>query len=103
MGTYLINNVRVRDRVTSHEGLAQLKRTVEEYGGRWLSSPDERALESAPGSSQILVEFGTMTEAQSWYNSSEYHDIASVYVENSIDLALVDGISPDFTMAGFGQ
>ena len=101
MGAYLINNVRIRDCVTSHEGLAQLKRTVEEYGGRWLSDPNQRALEAARGRSQVLVEFGTMTEAQNWYNSSEYHDVAHLYVDNAIDLALVDGVSPDFTMAGF--
>jgi uncharacterized protein (DUF1330 family) len=103
MGAYLINHVRMRECVTNCEGLAQLRRTVEEYGGRWHASPDERALEGARRNSQVLVEFRTMTEAQRWYDSSEYHDIARQYVENSIDLALVDGIGPDFTMAGFAQ
>jgi len=103
MGAYLINSVRVRDCVPNHEGLAQLRRTVEEYGGRWHSHHEERGLKGARGHSQVLVEFGTMTEAQNWYNSSEYNNIAHLYVDNVIDLALVDGVSPDFTMAGFAQ
>jgi hypothetical protein len=42
-----------------------------------------------------------MTDAQNWYNSSEYDDISHLYISNAIDLALADGVSPDFTMAGF--
>ena len=102
MGAYLINNVRIRECVASNEGLAQLKRTVEEYGGRWHSQ-EERAIDGARGKAQVLVEFGTMTDAQTWYNSSEYKNVAHVYVDNAIDLALVDGVSPDFTMAGFAE
>ena len=102
MGAYLINNVRVRDCVTRHEGLARLRRTVEEYGGKWHSPHDEREPYAA-ARSEVLVEFGTMTEAQTWYNSSEYNDVAHLYVDNAIDLALVDGVSPDFTMAGFTE
>jgi uncharacterized protein (DUF1330 family) len=101
MGAYLINNVRIRDRVSSSEALAQLQRTVEEYGGRWHSQQEGRAREAARGSSQVLVEFGTMVEAQDWYNSYDYNDVAHRYVDNTIDLVLVDGVSPDFTMAGF--
>ena len=51
----------------------------------------------------VLVEIGTMTEAQNWYNSCEYKNISHLYVDNAIDLVLVDGVSPDFTMAGFAQ
>ena len=103
MGAYLINSVRIRDGVPNQEGLAQLKRTVEAYGGRWHSHHEERRLEGARGKSLVLVEFGTMTDAQNWYNSSEYNNISHLYIDNAIDLALVDGVSPDFTMAGFAQ
>jgi len=104
MGTYLINNVRMRDGVPNQEGLSRLKRTVEEYGGTWLSHSGEPSVDDARGSSSpILVEFGTMTEAQNWYNSSDYKNVSSIYVDNAIDLALVDGLNPDFTMAGFAQ
>jgi len=103
MGAYLINYVRIREGVPSHEGLAQLKGTVEAYGGRWQSHHQEQSLEGAGGNSVVLVEFGTMTDAQDWYNSREYNRISHLYVDNTIDLALVDGVSPDFTMAGFAQ
>ena len=38
-----------------------------------------------------------------WYNSCEYENISRLYAENAMDLALADGVSPDFTMAGFAQ
>ena len=103
MSEYLINCVRVRDGVSGQEGLAQLKRTVEAYGGRWHSRDEMRELEGARRNSVVLVEFGTMTEAQNWYNSSEYNNISCRFVDNAIDIALVDGVGPDFTMAGFAQ
>lgn len=98
MSAYLINYVRVRDGIPSQEGLAQVKRTVETYGGRWHPPGEEQRLNCARA---ILLEFRSMTEAENWYNSCEYKDISHVYVDTSIDLLLVDGVSPDFTMAGF--
>jgi len=103
MGAYLINSVRIRDGVPNQEGLAQLKRTAEAYGGRLHSHHEERSLEGARWNSLVLVEFGTMTDAQNWYTSSEYNNILHDYIDNGIDLALVDGVSPDFTMAGFAE
>ena len=103
MGTYLINYVRVRDGAPGRDGLAQLKRTVEDYGGTWLSGREEPNGEDARGHWPVLVEFGTLTQAQAWYNSSRYENILRVYLDNAIDLLLVDGISPDFTMAGLAQ
>ena len=103
MSAYLINRMRIRDGIPNHEGVARLKRTVEAYGGRWRSHHEERGFEGTRGNSLVLVEFGTMTEAQNWYNSSEYNSISHLYIDNAIDLALVDGVSPDFTMAGFAQ
>jgi uncharacterized protein (DUF1330 family) len=72
MGAYLINDVRMRDGVLNHEELAQLKRTVEADGGKWHSDRGEEGPRRALGNAQVLVEFGTMTEAQNWNNSSEY-------------------------------
>ena len=74
MSAYLINYVRIRDGIASQEGLAQVKRTVEAYGGRWHSHWKERALADARAKSVVLVEFGSMTEAQNWYNSCEYEN-----------------------------
>ena len=103
MGAYLINHVRMRSGVPNQEGLAQLKRTVEAHCGRWHSEHEEKGPAGARGNSLVLVEFGTITQAQNWYNSSEYESISRLYVDNAIDLALTDDVSPDFTMAGFAQ
>ena len=103
MSAYLINYVRIRDGIPRQEGLAQVKRTVEAYGGRWHSHREEQELEGAREDSLLLVEFATMTEAQNWYNSCDYKNISHHYVDDAIDLVLVDDVSPDFTMAGFAQ
>src|SRR5215831_1871831 len=103
MGIYLINELRVREGIASEEGLAQMKRTVEAYGGRWHSDRADQALEAARLISLVLVEFGSISQAQNWYNSLEYKDVAQLYVDNAIDLVFVDGVSPDFTMAGLAQ
>jgi uncharacterized protein (DUF1330 family) len=102
VGAYLINDVRMRDGVPNEEGLAQLKRTVETYCGRWLQRQGSGPAEGRR-SSLILVEFATMTDAQRWYSSFEYERVSRVYVHNAIDLALTDEVGPDFTMAGFAQ
>jgi Domain of unknown function (DUF1330) len=48
------------------------------------------------------MEFASMTDAHDCYSSSEYQKILPLRVNNAIsDLILVDGVSPDFTVAGF--
>ena len=89
--------------IGKQKGLAHLKRSVELHGGRWYSYDQERGVDGGQDNSRVLVEFRNMTDAENWYNSSDYVSILQTYVANSIDLALVDGISPDFTMAGFAQ
>jgi len=103
MGAYFFNYVRMRDGILNREGLAQVKRTIEAHGGRCHSHREDQGLEDAGANSVVLVEFGRITEAESFYNSSEYKNVLDLYVENAIDLVLADGVSPDFTMAGFAQ
>ena len=103
MSAYLINSARICDGTTKQEVLAQVRRTVEAYGGRWHSHRKEQGLEGAQANSVVLVEFGSMTEAENWYNSCEYKNISRLYTDNAMDLVLADGVSPDFTMAGFAQ
>jgi len=101
MGTYLVNHVRLREGVPNDEALSQLRRTVEAHGGRCYLWDNAQGADRCDDESRVLVEFANMTDAENWYSSSDYADISQTYVANSIDLALVDGISPDFTMAGF--
>jgi uncharacterized protein (DUF1330 family) len=74
MSACLMNSARMRDGTPKQEALAQVRRTVEAYGGRWHSHWKERALADARAKSVVLVEFGSMTEAQNWYNSCEYEN-----------------------------
>ena len=101
MSAYLINYACIRDGVPKQKVLAQVRRTVEACGGRWHSHWEERALAPARRTSAVLVEFGSMTEAQNWFNSCEYKNISHLCADTTIDLVLADGVSPDFTMAGF--
>src|SRR5262249_50562799 len=103
MSTYLIKHVRTCGGIADHEALAQVRRTVEGYGGRWHSSWEEHGHTGERVTSVVLLEFGTMNDAQNWYNSSEYEGIAHHCVDDTIDLALVDDVSPDLTMAGLSQ
>jgi uncharacterized protein (DUF1330 family) len=103
MSVYLINHVFIRAGVDSREALRQLRSTVEAHGGRCCAEDDEDGVEGGQASSLVLVEFADIVAAKNWYISPDYMDISSIYVENAIDLALVDGISPDFTMTGFAQ
>jgi uncharacterized protein (DUF1330 family) len=103
MGAYLMNAIRMRDGIPNEQGLAKVKRSVEAFGGRWHSPGEAQWSEGDRTNALILVEFADMTQAQTWYNSADYRNVSRVYVDNAIDLALADGLSPDFTMAGFAQ
>lgn len=107
MTSYLINHLRIPGGIPNEEGLSyleQVESTVKAYGGRWLAQGDVQVVEGAWPGSVVLMEFATMTDAQNWYHSSEYQRILHLRVNNAIsDLILVDGVSPDFTVAGFAQ
>ena len=101
MSAYLINYACIPDGIPRPEVLAQVRRTVEAYGRRWHLHWEERAFAAARVNSAALVEFGSMKDAQNWYNSCDYKKISHLYADTAIDLVLADGVSPDFTMAGF--
>ena len=63
------------------------------------TSPLEFALSSWMNRSDA-----SMADAQNWYHSPEYQKILHLRVKNAIsDLILVDGVSADFTVAGFAR
>ena len=105
MSTYLINHLRIPGGVPNEEGLSyleQVESTVKAYGGKWLAQGEVRVVEGAWPGSVVLLEFASMTDAQNWYHSPEYQRILPLRVNNAIsDLILVDGVSADFTVAGF--
>ena len=107
MSTYLINHLRIPGGIPNEEGLSyleQVERTVKPYGGKWLGQGEVQVLEGAWPGSLVLMEFASMAVAQNWYNSPEYQRILPLRVKNAIsDLILVDGVSADFTVAGFAR
>jgi uncharacterized protein (DUF1330 family) len=107
MATYLINHLRIPGGVPNEEGLSSLEQvesTVNAHGGRWLAQGDVEVVEGAWPGSAVLIEFPSMVAARSWYNSAAYQKIVRLRVNNSInDLVLIDGVGPDFTVAGFAQ
>ena len=105
MSTYLINHLRIPSGVPNEEGLSYVERvegTAKTYGGRWLAQGDVQVVEGAWPGSVVLMEFPSMADAQNWYGSPEYQ-ILPLRVKNAIDLILVEGVAPDYTVAGFAQ
>lgn len=107
MTAYLINHLRLPGGKPSPEGLdylEQVERTAKPYGARWLAQGDVNVVEGAWPGSVVLMEFPSLAEARNWYNSAEYQKILHLRVDHAIsDLILVEGVGPDFTVAGFAQ
>jgi hypothetical protein len=52
----------------------------------------------------VLMEFPSMTATLNWYKSLDYQRILPLQADNAIsDLILVEGVRPDFTVAGFAR
>jgi uncharacterized protein (DUF1330 family) len=107
MSTYLINHLRIPGGVPNDEGLSyldQVEATAKPYGGKWLAQGDVRVLEGAWPGAVVLMRFPSMIDAMNWYNSPAYQKILHLRVNNAVsDLVLVDGVGPDFTVAGFAR
>jgi uncharacterized protein (DUF1330 family) len=107
MSTYLINHLRIPGGIPNSEGLdylEQVESTAKPHGGKWLAQGDVNVVEGAWPGSVVLMEFPSLTDAQNWYDSPEYKKIRHLRINNSIsDMILVEGVSPDFTVAGFAQ
>lgn len=107
MSTYLINHLRIPGDIPNEEGLSyleQVEATAKAYGGEWLAQGGVRVVEGAWPGAVVLMRFPSMTDAMNWYNSPAYQKILHLRVNNAIsDLVLVDGVGPDFTVAGFAR
>ena len=107
MSAYLINHLRIPGGIPNFEGLdylEQVESTAKPHGAKWLAQGDVNVVEGAWPGSVVLLEFPSLTDAQKWYDSPEYRKIRHLRINNSInDLILVEGVSPDFTVAGFAQ
>ncbi len=107
MPTYLINHLRVPGGLPNEEALSyleQVESTVKAYGGKWLAQGEGRVVEGAWPGSAVLLEFPSMSDAESWYRSAGYQRILGLRTNNTIgDLILIDGVEPGFSVAGFAR
>jgi uncharacterized protein (DUF1330 family) len=107
MSAYLINHLRIPGGVPNDEGLSyleQVESTAKPFGGKWLAQGAVEVVEGAWPGSAVLIEFPTLAAAHDWYASPAYQEIVHLRADNSInDLILIDGVPPDFTVAGFAQ
>ena len=85
MAAYLIVDINVVDRSTFKEYAKAVQSTVDAYGGRYLCKWGKpETLEGEWGASKIvIVEFGTVEQAQSWWDSEEYRPLKAVRREAS--------------------
>lgn len=107
MSTYLINHLRIPGGVPNEQGLTYLEHveeTARPFGGRWLAQGEGEVVEGTWPGTVVLMEFPSMEDARNWYDSPAYRAIRPLRTDNSIsDLILVDGVGPDYTVAGFAQ
>ncbi|KIF68561.1 hypothetical protein HY68_07820 [Streptomyces sp. AcH 505] len=107
MTAYLINHLRIPGGVPTEEGLSYLEQvegTAKPFGGRWLAQGPVEVVEGAWPDSAVLMEFPTMDAAREWYDSPEYRAIRHLRINSAIsDLVFIEGVAPDFTVAGFAQ
>ncbi|MFJ2646226.1 DUF1330 domain-containing protein [Streptomyces sp. NPDC087420] len=107
MSAYVINHLRIPGGIPNEEGLQyleQVEETAKAYGGRWLAQGEAEVVEGAWPGSAVLMEFPSATDARNWHESPEYQKILPLRVNSSIsDLILIEGVPPDFTVAGFAQ
>ena len=80
-----------------------MEATTAPYDGKWLAIDAEvQVLEGAWPGSVVLLEFPDMAKAKAWYGSPEYQKILSQRTDHTIgDVILVDGVGPDYTVAGY--
>jgi uncharacterized protein (DUF1330 family) len=108
LSTYLINHLRIPNRMPRPDSLVYLERveaTFAPYGGKWLVlDADVTVLEGAWPGSVVLMEFPDMNAARRWYESDEYQRIIHLRTDNVIsDLVLVDSVARGFTSAAWAD
>lgn len=96
MAAYMIAEVDVTDQALYDEYRKLVPETIDKYGGRFLVRGG--AIESKEGDWQpkrlVVIEFASMSQARSWYESPEYAPLMAVrHSAASTNLVLVEGAS----------
>jgi uncharacterized protein (DUF1330 family) len=80
MAAYLVGDIEITDPAGYEEYKRQVPATIAAYGGRYLSRAG--ALEVLEGrwlpQRAVILEFPTMAQLKSWYNSPEYRPLREI-------------------------
>ena len=76
MTTYIYCTMKIHDQETYLKYTALTPKTLDEYGGKFLTRGDAtEVLEGDPFDDRmVLLEFPTRTAAEAWYNCKEYQE-----------------------------
>lgn len=97
MPAYLVAHVDVHDATGFEQYRIQVMPVVAAYGGRYLVRGG--ALETLEGAEQqrrlVILEFPSMSAAQSFYHSPEYAPVLQLRLDSAAsDIVLVEGCPP---------
>ena len=95
MSGYVVVNVEVNDAQAYAEYTQQVPGTLEKYGGRFIVRGGEpRVLEGSPLPRVVVIEFPSVEQANTWYQSPEYQAILPIRQRNARTsfLVIVPGV-----------
>jgi uncharacterized protein (DUF1330 family) len=94
---YVIAEIEVTDPDTYKTYLAKVTPVVQSYGGYYIvRGLKTESLEGAKAPSRLaILEFPSFAQAQKWYTSAEYREVAPIRQRASNSrLYLVEGVTP---------
>ena len=98
MPAYIVVNETVTDPETFMKYAGAAGQTIVQYGGKILAAgPDSEILEGEPGPVVVVIEFSSIEQAKSWYNSSEYQAIIGLRLASSSGWMV---LAPEFVPPG---
>ncbi len=98
MPAYIVVNETVNDIDTFTKYAQAAGPTVSQYGGKVLAAgPDSDTLEGEPAPVVVVIEFSSVDQAKSWYNSPEYQAIIGLRHASSSGWMV---LAPEFVPPG---
>ena len=94
MKAYVIATETVNDEVTFAKYRAEVPRTVEPFGGKFIvRGGDFTVLEGEWKHPRlVIIEFPSRKAAEDWYKSAEYQKVISLRLKSTVgNLVIVDG------------
>ena len=92
---YLIGQVNIKNLENYKQYSEVLPKIVTKYGGKYLVRGGNVELVEGDWNPKriVVLEFPTMEQAKTWYNSAEYHDAKQMrFASADTNLLFADGI-----------